>query len=102
MIGLDLGRDVLTLDERRAEEDKSIGRTRDMVIRLLFAMSRTTARRAFSGRREKNGFGWGVDEGGGLIEGDGSNIGSECNVLMGRSGFDRNSPSDMRPYQRIS
>jgi hypothetical protein len=102
MIGLDLGRDVLTLDERRAEEDKSIGRTRDMVLRLLFAMSRTTARRAFSGGREKNGFGWGVDEGGGLIEGDGSNIGSECNVLMGRSGFDRNSPSDMGPYKRIS
>lgn len=82
VVGLDLGGDMLTLDERGAEEDKGVGRTRDMVFGLLFAMSGTTARGAFGGGREKNGFGRCVYEGGGLIESDGSNIGSERNVLV--------------------
>ena len=81
MIRLDLRRYVLTLDERRAEENEGIGRAGNVVLRLLFAMSRTTPSGTFSGGREENGFEWGVDESGGLIEGDGSDIGSERNVL---------------------
>ena len=35
VVGLDRGRDVLALDERGAEEDEGIGRTGDVVVRLL-------------------------------------------------------------------
>ena len=39
VVRLDLRGDVATLDERRAEEDKGVGGTRDMIVRLLLPVS---------------------------------------------------------------
>ena len=53
MIGLDLGGDVLVLDERRAEENERVWRTRDVILWLLPRVpSATRGSGRFDGREE--------------------------------------------------
>ena len=70
VVGLDLGRDVLALDERGAEENEGIGRTRDVVVRLLLAVARATRRGTVVGRREELGLADGLRRRGRVIERD--------------------------------
>jgi len=84
VVCLDLRGDVLTLNERRSEENESVGRARDVVLWLLLAMSRTTAGGTLVGRREEDRFGRGVvDEDRGIIVCNWSYISREGDALMG-------------------
>lgn len=53
MVGLDLGGDVTTLDEGRAEEDERVGRTGYVVLCLLLPVTRLFRTRAFEIRGEE-------------------------------------------------
>lgn len=83
MIGLYLRGDVLTLDERRSEEDESIGRARDMVLRLLLAVGRTPTGRTFGRRGEEDRLGWRiVDKRRRLVVSNGCDICSKGDTLV--------------------
>lgn len=56
VVGLNLGRNMIALDERGAKQDESIRRARNMILRLLLTMASPTRRGAIVGRREKDIF----------------------------------------------
>jgi hypothetical protein len=62
MIRLDLGGNVLTLDERGAEEDEGVGRARDMVLWFLSGVGLAFGSGDFLCRREEDRFGGGINE----------------------------------------
>lgn len=76
MISFDLGGNVLTLDERGTEEDKGIGRARDVILWFLSRVGLTFGSMNFPCRREEDRFGGRINEWGRRIGGeiDGSYI----------------------------
>jgi len=84
MVRLDLGRDVLTLNERGAKEDESVGRTGDVVFWFLFAVGGATASWTIGGGEEDSFWLWNVDEGWGLVVCDRGDIRSERDTLVQR------------------
>jgi hypothetical protein len=62
VVGLYLGRDMLTLDERRSKEDESVRRARDVILGLLLAM-----RRFLSGTIGRRGEESAVGKGSGVV-----------------------------------
>jgi hypothetical protein len=83
VIRFDLGGDVLTLNERRPEEYKGIGRTGYVVLRFLLAVCRTARYRAIIGRGEEDCFARGINHGRRVIEGHGSDVGRKGNRGLG-------------------
>jgi hypothetical protein len=68
VVCFDLGRNVLALDERRAEQDEGIGRARDVILRLLLAVGRSARGGTIIGRGEEDIFGKGrINEGRGTL-----------------------------------
>ena len=79
MIGFDLCGNVLTLDKRGAEEDESIGRAGNVVLRFLSGVGLAFGSRDFACRGEEDRLGGGINQRGRGIRGeiDGSYIGHE-------------------------
>jgi hypothetical protein len=79
VVGFDLSRDMLALDERGTEEDERVGRTGDVVLWLLLAVCRATGSGTVVRRREELRLADGVRHWGWVVERDRGDVWSERN-----------------------